>query len=332
MKENHSFDNYFGTFQGVDGIPPNTGLPDGKGSFVSPHWINGSSTPDIPHNRAAMIQDFDSGRNDGFARVAEARQKGLGLVAMGYYDNRQIPGYWDLASHYVIADRYFQSFMGPTTPNRLYAIAGQSGGLQDNHIPPGGLDIPTIFDQLEAKGIAWKYYATTRFPPLPTNFPRLKSNPGMLAKIVPMDRLRNDIRAGVLPSVTYVDPVGVDHVDEHPPSDVSQGERWTMDMIGGIMAGPQWSSTAIFLTWDESGGYFDHVPPPQVDSLGYGFRVPLLVISPLARRGWVDHEVMDHTSLLKFIARNWNLSYLTDREAKANDLFSAFDLKSTGGS
>jgi phospholipase C len=246
---------------------------------------------------------------------------------MGYYDNRQIPGYWDLASRYVIADRYFQSFMGPTIPNRLYSMAGQSGGLQDNNIPSGGLDIPTVFDQLEARGITWRYYATKQFAPLPTNFPRLKSNPNMLAKIVPMDHLLNDIRAGTLPSLTYVDPVGVGNVDEHPPSNVSRGEQWTMDIIRSIMAGPQWSSGAIFLTWDESGGYFDHVAPPQVDSLGYGFRVPLIVVSSFAKQRWVDHEVMDHTSLLKFIARNWNLSSLTQREAGADDVFSAFDFR-----
>lgn len=325
MKENHAFDNYFGTFPGVDGVRPDMALPDGKGGVIAPHWWNGSSTPDLPHGRNAMIEDYDHGRNDGFARLAEGWGPGLGSAAMGYFDDRQIPDYWRLASRYVLADRYFHPFLGPTVPNRLYSIAGQAGGLRGNDFPAEELDIPTIFDQLEARNISWKYYTTPEYPALPTHFPRLKHNPAMLAKVVPLGRLEQGLRSESLAAVTYVDPEGPEEVDEHPPSNVTRGEGWTMAILNALMGNPQWSSTAVFLTWDESGGYFDHVPPPQVDAYEYGFRVPLLVISPFAKRGFVDHEVMDHTSLLKFMAHNWNLPYLTEREARANDLLSAFD-------
>jgi len=121
-----------------------------------------------------------------------------------------------------------------------------------------------------------------------------------------------------------VDPEDDPLVSEHPPENVSEGEAWTMKIIRSIAKLPQWNTTAILLTWDESGGYYDHVPPPQVDEWGYGFRVPMIVISPYAKPGYVDHETMDHTSILKFIATNWALPFLTERVAQAGDLRSAF--------
>jgi phospholipase C len=124
--------------------------------------------------------------------------------------------------------------------------------------------------------------------------------------------------------VTYIDPSSDLSISEHPPGSVTTGQYWTMNVIETLLTGPEWSSTAVFLTWDESGGFYDHVPPPQVDEFGYGFRVPLLVISPFARRGFVDHDLMDHTSIVKFIAENWGLPYLTNREARSGDLMNAF--------
>src|SRR5436309_9747760 len=130
--------------------------------------------------------------------------------------------------------------------------------------------------------------------------------------------------------VAYVDPEFDPEISEHPTANVTFGEAWTMQIVGAIMKGTQWSRTAIFLVWDESGGFYDHVAPPQVDEWGYGFRVPLLVISPFTRRGWIDHIVMDHTSLMKFIADNWGLPYLTDREAQAGSPLGAFVFGPTG--
>ena len=152
MKENHAFDNYFGTFPGADGIPSNVSLPDGAGGTVSPHWIDGTSTPDLPHSRTAMLAAYNNGSNDMFAVVANGWAPGLGNSTVGYYDERQLPGYWELASNFTLGDHYFQSVFGPTIPNRLYSIAGQSGGLMSNEIPGSGVDVKTIFDQLEMSG------------------------------------------------------------------------------------------------------------------------------------------------------------------------------------
>jgi len=332
MKENHAFDNYFGTFPGADGIPPNVALSDGRGGSISPHHLTTSWTPDLPHSREAMLQSYNGGRNDGFVLAAETAAHGLGSFAMGYYDRRQIGGYWDLAENYTLADRYFQSMFGPTIPNRLYSFAGHAGGLTTNMIGGSGLDLPTIFDQLETRGISWKYYSSVIpfYPPIPLNFPHIRNNQGMASKVVAMNQLLPDVVRGVSPQVVFVDTEFDPDISEHPVASVTTGEEWTMQIVGAIMASPQWSSTAIFLVWDESGGFYDHVAPPQVDNWGYGFRVPLLLISPFAKRGWIDHTLMDHTSLMRFIADNWNMPYLTDREAQAGSPTNAFVFDHSG--
>jgi len=133
---------------------------------------------------------------------------------------------------------------------------------------------------------------------------------------VPLDRLFTDIQAEDIAQVTYVDPADSSTISEHPSQNVSLGESWTKDLIGLIMSSNIWSTSAIFLTWDESGGYYDHVPPPQTVALGYGFRVPMIVVSPYARRGFIDHNTMDHNSIIKFVASNWGLPYLTHARPK----------------
>ncbi len=332
VKENHAFDNYFGTFPGVEGIREGMRIPNAYGGYIAPHWLNNSWTPDLPHGREDMLEAYNGGLNDGFARVAERWGRGFGNYTPGYFDDRQIPGYWKLASRFVLADHYFQSIFGPTFPNRLYSLAGQSEGILSNVIPAAGVHIPTVLDQLEERGIPWKYYYTPYrdWLPLPLVFPHLKSDPDMRDRVVPIDQLAQDIRTGVLPAVSYVDPEADPTNSEHPPSNVTVGDAWTEAIVEKIIRGPQWASSATFITWDESGGYYDHVPPPQVDELGYGFRVPFLVVSPFAKRGWINHEVMDHTSILKFIALNWGLPYLTLRQAKANPILSSFEFGPRG--
>jgi len=333
MKENHAFDNYFGTFPGVDGIPSVMSLPDGRGGFVSLHWVNTTWTPDLPHGRAAMIEAYHNGSNDLFAVVAESQARGLGNVTVSYYDRRQLGYYWSLAENYTIGDRYFHSMLGPTVPNRLFSFAGTNDGLESNAIWLANISSPTIFGQLQSRGISWRYYYSpgVLVAPLPTYFPEVASNPDMRARVVPMDELSKDLSSGNLAQVVYVDPSEHFSISEHPPEDVAVGEAWTKTLMDAIMSGSSWSSTAIFLTWDESGGFYDHAPPPQVDHWGYGFRVPMIVVSPYARRGFVDHDTMDHTSILKFIADNWQLPYLTEREARAGNLTTAFKFMAPSG-
>ncbi|HYM38957.1 MAG TPA: alkaline phosphatase family protein [Thermoplasmata archaeon] len=329
MKENHAFDNYFGTFPGVDGIPPNVSLPDGYGGAVSPRWISSTSTPDISHTRGAEITAYANGTNTGFAIAVDGGDRALANVTMGYFDARQIGAYWSLARNYTLADRYFQSMLGPTIPNRLFSFAGTNAGVTTDVLLGASFNLPTIFDQLESRGVTWRYYYTGGFyhGPLPSYFTGISSNPTMMSRLVGMDHLVGDLNANDTAQVTIIDPEDSFDISEHPPQDVTVGEAWTMSIVRAIMGLRTWNSTAIFLTWDENGGYYDHVPPPQVDSWGYGFRVPMIVVSPYARRGYVDHTAMDHTSMLRFIDDNWGLPYLSVRVAGAGNLTSAFDFR-----
>ncbi len=331
LKENHGFDNYFGTYPGVDGLPPNVTLPDGNGGFVRPTWNRGTSTPDPPHDRASELSEYDGGLNDRFYIVANANGAGLGAAAMSFYNDTQLAGYWGLASQYVLADHYFGATLGPSFPNRLYAVAGTSCGVTGDLVFTGSLTCPSVFDQMQAKGVSWKYYYTPSllFPPTPVLFRDLNSNDAMKAKVVTMTALDGDLKTAPLANVTIIDSGNDNTISEHPPQDVTVGEAWTLNVLHELEARPDWNSTAVFLTWDEDGGFYDHVPPPQVDSLGYGFRVPFLLVSPYARHGWIDSEVLDHTSMLKFIAVNWGLPTLTSREASASAMLDAFTFNVT---
>jgi len=224
--------------------------------------------------------------------------------------------------------------LGPTVPNRLYSFAGTNDGLGSNVIWLAKISSPTVFGQLQERGISWRYYYSPGpfVAPLPTYFPEVASDSDMMAQLVPIDHLFGDLSTGNLAQVTYVDPEEDFVISEHPPQDVTVGEAWTKVVVDTIMSNPVWNTTVIFLTWDESGGFYDHVPPPQVDQWGYGFRVPMIVVSPYARRGFADHDTTDHTSILKFIADNWGLPYLTDRESHSGNLTSAFNFTSIGAS
>ena len=151
----------------------------------------------------------------------------------------------------------------------------------------------------------------------------------MVAKVVSMNNLASDVASGALPNVTFIDTEADLSLSEHPPGNVTTGEAWSHTVISEIQAGPGWPNTAIVLTWDENGGFYDHVPPPQVDEWGYGFRVPLIAVSPYAKHASVDHAIMDHASMLRFIEDNWGLPYLTHRVDTAGNLTSAFAFAST---
>ena len=319
MMENHAFDNFFGTFPGVIGFAPNVSLPNGSGGSVAPFWIHGNSTPDLPHDRPSELADLDGGRMDGFVEQMARYLPGEAATPMGYYNATQIPGYWALARQFVLCDQYFAPVLGPTLPNRLYAIAGSSDGVTSDTWPPGGVHLVTIFDQLSAAGVSWRYYYVPNgYTPLPLQISPLSTTPSEVRNVVPTTGLLADIRAGNLPNVTFIDPEASPVFSEHPPESVTVGEAWSMSIVDAIEASPLWNSTVIFLTWDEGGGFYDGVVPPVVGSLGDGFRVPLLVVSPFTAGGGVHSEVLDHTSILKFIEQNWGLSYLTQRIAEAN--------------
>ena len=317
FQENHTFDNYFGTFPGADGtLGKNYCLPKTKGSksCVSPFHDSNLTPVDMNHSWSSAHDDYDGGKMDGFI-YSEGSQE-----TMGYYDSGDLPSYWKAAQQYVLCDRYFTSVMSESLPNHLSLVAGTCGGIIDDNAP-ATIKFPPIFEQLDSAGISWKVYGSTTWF---QNFEYVQNTPAAKAKFVPPQQVVTDIQDGVLPQVSWI--IGSAGGDEHPPQDIQTGQNYVAEQIvNGLGSGKYWDSIAIFVTWDCFGGFFDHVAPPQVDEYGYGFRVPCLVISPYAKEGFVDSTVNDHTSILKFIETRYGLSSLSTRDAAASDMSEAFD-------
>lgn len=317
LQENHTFDNYFGTYPNADGtvgknirLPPS---PQGTPSLGPAHSPT-LTPPDLNHNWNAAHLDYDAGKMDAF--VYGEGSSGTLL----YFDRSDLPHYWAMADSYVLCDRYFTSAMSESAPNHLFLVAGTCGGLKDDRVP-ASLNFPPIFAQLDAKGISWKVYGFTRWY---ESFSYVQQTPATKAKFAPASDFAPDLAGGRLSDVTWI--VGAPGGSEHPPANVQAGASSVAnDIVNALGRSPFWPSLACFVTWDDYGGFYDHVPPPQVDAFGYGFRVPCLVVSPYARAGFIDHQTNDHTSILKFIENRFGLQTLSSRDSAANDLSEAFD-------
>lgn len=352
MQEDRTFNNYFGTYPGADGWPKGYSLPvdpsDPAAARHEPFKLEVTRTPSPPHSTAAMVEAIDDGSMQGF--IASARKYGLtkSELVLGYYDHRDIPFYWGLADRYVLADRWFSSVLGPSFPNHLYAYAATrrspDGTEIYDSVPEDGMDLLTIFDRLEAAGVSWKVYvqgynpeATFRnrearmgitdsgaqliWVPL-VGIPRFVDEPVLNSKITDIDEYYEDLDRGTLPQVAFVTPSGL---SEHPPGDLRLGHFFAYDLLESLMMSEAWWQSVFILTWDEWGGWADHVPPPQVDEDGYGVRVPALIVSPYAKRGHIDSTIYDHTTPLAFIERLYGVEPLAERDANADPLTGAFD-------
>jgi phospholipase C len=236
----------------------------------------------------------------------------------GYYDGSDIPYYWALARNYTLLDNYYTSSMGASLPNHLYMVAAQNAGITgDLRQPYNLLRINSIVDLLEARHISWRYYSSQVLgndSPL-SLFSSIAGNASRTRNLKDANNFLNDLSGASLSQVTWlIAPVGK---SEQPPEDIRQGEAWVNHVITSIKSSQFWSSTAILLTWDDYGGWYDHVAPPQTDDYGFGFRVPMIVVSPYARHGFVDHALADHTSTLAFIESTFSLGFLSQRDANA---------------
>ncbi|RPI91754.1 MAG: hypothetical protein EHM40_14805 [Chloroflexi bacterium] len=345
MQQNHTFDNYFGAYPGANGIPEGTCLPaslsdEGSTSCVAPFEITDHAITDLSHSDTTFAAQFQNGQMNGFV-AALNRLNQDGTLSMGHYTDKDIPFYWNLADEYVLFDNYFSSAHTGSVTNRMFSVSGRAGD-ETNRIPAGGFgDIPTIFDRLQERGISWKYYIKDYDPDLNYRdlaeldylppqvqwvpllaMDRFLDDPELSSHIVDLDEYYSDLENGTLPAVSYVLLMGA---TEHPISDLTLGERATRTMLHTLMQSDFWESSAFFITYDDWGGWYDHVPPPQLDERGLGFRVPALLVSPYARMGHIDHTQLEHTSILKFIEENWNIPPLAERDAKANNLTPAFD-------
>jgi len=339
VQENHTFDNYFGTYPGVNGLYNAKSLPTTPGGppAVKPYLFTSPVlSKNLNNSWGAAHIAYDGGKLDGFI----AAQNGSS-VPVGYYDYHLIPYYWDYASQFVLLDDFYSSVMGPSLPNHLYLVAGQAGGLTSDErngvfnftsssIHDQMFDFNSMANELEDSGISWKYYAGyhlsfTNWNGMPA-FSSINSNQTMLDHVADTEQFVGDVDSNSLPSVAWVMPES-DQVSEEPPGNVTLGEQTVVAEINAVMSSQYWNSTAIFLTWDDWGGFYDHVPPPQVDAYGYGFRVPCLVISPYAKQGFVDNSQGDFTSTLKFIETVFHVPSLATRDGNASNLMEAFDFQ-----
>jgi phospholipase C len=328
IQENHSFDNYFGTYPGADGFPAGIKVPlrPGDPQAVAPFHFTFPMSHDNDHSWDTAHAAYNGGKMNGFVSAERT------LDTMGYYDGRDLPNYWAYARHFTLDDHFFSSLMGPSLPNHLYTVAAQSGGETRNRIKPpkGEYDFPTMAELLENAKVPWKYYEGKSNPhsfwlwnPLP-GFKSFKENSSLMAHLVPNTDYFKDLRNGTLPSVSWIVPNIRE--SEHPPLNIQLGMWYTTDFINALMKSPYWKNTLLVVTWDDYGGFYDHVPPPNVDKYGYGFRVPAIVISPYAKAGYVDHTEYDFTSVLRTIENQFNLQPLTTRDSKANDLHKSLNL------
>ena len=319
MHENRSFDHYYGfaPFAGSFGVPPGYSQPDGRGGSVQPHHFTSLASPDIGHSWTATHAEWNQGGMDGFYTTD-------GINCMGYYTAADLPFYYSLHENFALCGNFYCSLLGPTWPNRFYLASGTSGGITTNGIWGYGVfDYPIILDLLEAAGISWKVYNVSMdgvpFGNTDNVFVFWKRWAHDQRTRGSRGGYLNDVRLGRLPQVSFIIPSFARGWDEHPPADVSVGMEIQQDLITALMQSSLWSSSAYIVTYDEAGGYFDHMPPPQLDAFGLGIRVPTWVISPWAKPGHVEGTLYEHGSILKFIEKVFGLPTL----ASVNHQFDA---------
>jgi phospholipase C len=348
LKENRSFDEYFGKFPGANGAT--------QGKISTGQIITLGQTPDklpydLGHGWADTHKAMDNGKMDKFDLVAKGTVNG---VMMGYtqMDQSSIPNYWSYAQHFALGDAMFSSLAGPSFGNHLYTIGAQSAGVLGipNGGPNWGCDAPatsrvlvmdtngvmsrkypcfelqTLGDLLSKAGISWLYYAPTQGSPgyqwnTMDAVKHIRTGPLWTTNVVPVAQFAADAAAGTLPTVSWLISANA----EHPPASTCGGENWSVKTLNALMQGPDWNSTVFFLLWDDFGGFYDHVPPPTLDIYGLGPRVPLLIISPWVKHGTVVHTQYEFSSMLKFVEKIFGLPALTQRDAQAADMLDAFD-------
>ncbi|MGD0359602.1 MAG: alkaline phosphatase family protein [Bryobacteraceae bacterium] len=365
MQENRSFDSYFGTFPGADGIPMRNGEPTvcvadpATSQCVKPYHDANDRNGGGPHGGPAAKADIDGGRMDGFIGRAENGARGCldpdnpacthsaTPDVMGYHDGGDIPNYWRYAREFVLQDRMFEPNASWSLPEHLFQVSEWSANCTKHDDPASctnALDLPGLPPDfsirrrrssappiyawtdltylLHKKGVNWAYYVVAGtepdceddekvgcvpvkqnaktpgiWNPLPY-FDTVK-NDGELGNIQSVENFLEQARKGTLPAVSWIVPSG--DVSEHPPALVSSGQTYVTTLINAVMSGPNWKDCAIFLAWDDWGGFYDHVVPVTVDANGYGLRVPAMVISPYAKKSFIDHQTLSFDAYVKFI-------------------------------
>ena len=290
-------------------MPDGYSQPDGQGGTVAPYHLS-TLTPGDPNEGWDVYHgEWDRGEMDGFYTSG-------GNNALGYFTESDLPFYYSLHERFTLCVNYFCSAMTETYPNRLYLTSGTSGGITDNSVYGYGvLDYPCILDLLDAAGVTWKVYNLGGVDTLSYG---LGDNVFLFFKRYANDRrLRgltrdylNDAARGTLPNVSFMIPSFINHLDEHPPANVQTGMALQQQTITALMRSPLWNRSAYIHTYDEHGGFFDHVRPTALDAYGLGMRVPTWVISPYAKPQHLEPTLYEHSSILKFIEKVFGLPTL----------------------
>jgi phospholipase C len=331
--QNRSFDNLFGQFPRVNGLPKDVSQfsqMDSSGNVVTPHLLDPGFAADMPHGRQEYLRVWNGGAMDKYAFFD-------GADSLGYYD-QSTPGIdllWQWASDFAIADKFFPSVMNSAPSNQLFMVAASDNnfpfGIRPFYGPcnppdttPQPYTFPNVGDQLTRRAVTWSWFQEDlgkcdqdyQSQQNPFQFFTTTHN---LANIKDLSAFFDQLSAGTLPSVSFIQ--ASDQHSTHPSSGpVTDGLVWLDGLLRQIQASSIWPGVVVIITWDESGGFWDHVSPPQVDSEGYGARVPMLVVSPFAKKHYVSHVQMDNVSILKFIQSIWGLPPLNGREALSSDI------------
>jgi phospholipase C len=336
MKENRAFDHLLGQLHsegqpGTDAIPATFTNKDNANVVVAPfHETTTCIKSDPDHQWAAMHNQVDNGLMDGFVTSAENTTNTNGHFVMGNYDQTDVPFYYFLARTYALNDRHFASVRSGTFPDRNFLLLGTADGVMCTGCGYPSASTPTIFDSLDAKNVTWGVYSDSSLLGGTLNWNLTHKNTGNFTTFL------NKLDAGTLPQVVFVDAVA-NVTDDHPTADVQAGEVWSKTIYDHAIASTLWPGMAILWTYDEGGGFADHVPPPNKACIArpgnskdtaffeLGVRIPMVVISPYARKNYVSHVVQEHTAITRFIETVFNLPALTSRDANSDALLDLFD-------
>jgi phospholipase C len=352
-KENRSFDEMFGRYPRADGA---TTAELANGKVIRLGHTPDHTLLDVGHAGDAAAYAVDGGRMDRFNGLPGAIQNGTDIADSQLHQS-DIPNYWRLAQHFTLDDHFFSTILGPSFPNHLITIAASSNNTDDNprgqtyhawgcdggpfsvvtainpntgqtYLTKPCFNIPTMADTFQKDHISWRYYAPGQYQSgyIWSSFDAIKHirfSHLWRTNVVPTGQFVRDVKAGRLPEVSWL--VTSEELSEHPPYSMCLGENWTINQINAVMRSPLWKSTLIVLTWDDFGGFYDHVAPPHLDYISLGPRVPAIIISPYARPQYVDHSILEFDSILRFIEQDFRLPALTWRDASAASLTSSLD-------
>ena len=342
-QDEHSFDNYLGSRRGVDGLGAAVCQPAtvrGRAVCLLPRALTSRGPrPSLNPSAAAERVSVAGGRMTGFV-AAQTTPRVDGSLALGYYRPASVPVLTQLADHGVVFDRWFASVPGGGIANRLFAMSAHAVPDTPSVPAAGWPDVPVVFDRLQAAGVSWKVYVENYEPALTVStagptalrggqvarvpllaMARYENSPALMSHITDLNAYYADLAAGRLPAVSWIVTTAA---TERPPAVPSVGQRAVRNVVNALGESSAWGSSAFVLSYDSSGGWYDHVPPPARQGATLGLRVPALLVSPYATPRRVDHAQLDGAAVLRFIETNWGLRPLTARDATAGDLSTAF--------